>query len=389
MPQVRIAQNNTCATCSNWEGHRKPINTIYEVTDWGKCKIKGEVYAADICKNYKYFRVNILFIAYGVLGDHIICFRSLQLLKEKNADCEITFVGNTAFADIAIKYGSNIIKKYWDGVIIDRCIPYNDFLNYTTQRDYKSEFWEGVFKQSNIIVNHRLDDNEFFANNLIKKGFNWIRTKHINIDIDTSSKILLQDKVKDETRNAYAQVGELIELIGITTDSWQTVLEKKTNSSVIQELQNHFNTDTKEFIAFHPGSSTDIKNYPIEKWAIIINRLLKQYNNYKLLVFIGSHEEKIIPDIIKQFKKEDVFLVQKDLINSLQYLSICKLFLGHDTGFAHISASFKLSSVLLFGEASLKLWIPPYKNTKVLFSENIKNTEPSEIFDFIVQQNYI
>jgi len=326
--------------------------------------------------------IKILFISYGILGDHIICFRSVQLLRKYYPNAKITFVGIPDIVEIGIEFGNNLIDRV---INIDN----SELINYAIKKNHHSKYWEILFDESNIIINHKMDNHSYFANHLINKGFNWIRTKQDDIKIDLYSKILLQDKVKDETRTAYAQVGELIELIGITTNSWQTVLRKNTNLSITQELQDYFKIDTKDFIAFHPGSSTDIKNYPIEKWAIVINRLLKQYDNYKVLVFIGPQEEKLIPDLLKQFKKDNIFIVRKKLIISLQYLSLCKLFLGHDTGFAHISASLKLSSVLLFGEASLKLWMPPYKNTKVLFSENIKNTEPTEIFDFIVQQNYI
>ena len=315
--------------------------------------------------------INILFIAYGVLGDHIICFKSLQLLKEKYTDCNITFVGEPKFAEIGIKYAGNIINKV---------LPYKDFMEYTTQKDYKSVFWEDIFCNSNIIINHRMDDNNYFANSIIKKGFNWLRAKQSNIQINSSSKILVQSKIQNQNRNAYAQVSELVELLGCTTNCWQTKLSisQEQKNKIFNDVNNFFGTKTKNLIAFHPGSSSVEKNYDIEKWADIINKIIIKSNS-RILIFIGPNEKKYLSAINLLFDRNKIMLIEKEIIESIAYLSICNLFLGHDTGFAHISASLIIPSILLFGKYSKKHWEPPISSTKVIRIDDLQKANHKEI----------
>jgi len=327
--------------------------------------------------------MNILFIGYGMLGDHIVCLRSLELLKEKYPQSIITYVGNPTMVEIGVHYGNNIIDKVLN---IESC----QLKAYTDNQAYHSVFWDAVFEESNLIINHKMDSNGYFSKNIRSKGFRWIRKKEPEIKIDATSKILLQDEVKDKSRNAYAQVGELIELIGLTTKSWQSslVVNKEKKEESLNHIFKVFTKNNKRLIAFHPGSSMKEKNYSLEKWGKVINNLLSEIDA-KLLIFVGPNEKKQIKEITNCFSEESYMIIQKSLIESISFLSICDIFLGHDTGFAHIAASLKLPSVLLFGPASSKIWKPPIRKTRIILSDDLSKLEPYEITSFIKNENIL
>jgi ADP-heptose:LPS heptosyltransferase len=230
-----------------------------------------------------------------------------------------------------------------------------------------------------------MDDNNYFANNIVNKGFNWLRAKQSNIQINNNSKILIQSKIQNQNRNAYAQVGELVELLGCTTNCWQTKLSisQEQKNKIFNDVNNFFGTKTKNLIAFHPGSSSVEKNYDIEKWADIINKIIIKSNS-RILIFIGPNEKKYLSAINLLFDRNKIMLIEKEIIESIAYLSICNLFLGHDTGFAHISSSLAIPSILLYGASSRKHWEPPISTTNIIRVNNLQDTNDKDISEKVL-----
>lgn len=324
---------------------------------------------------------NILFIGYGILGDHIVCFRSLELLKEKYPNSRIVFVGNPVFAEIGLQFGNGIIDE-----VID--IEVEELMSYYAKPTHYSKYWNEIFQETDILINHKMDNGGFFSGNLVSKGVKWVRTKTSDNELNTFNKILLQDKVINGNRNAYAQVGELVELLNISTDNWQTTLNVslKRKHLAKQNIEKYFNYTDVLLIAFHPGSSSPEKNYPIEKWALAINKMLTENSKAKLLVLVGPNEQSLIPKIKVLFPMKQTMIVNENLIESIALLSLCNLFLGHDTGFAHIAASLKINSVLLFGQGSSNIWEPPTAFSNVIRAETLNSIDYVNIYNLAIEK---
>lgn len=107
--------------------------------------------------------------------------------------------------------------------------------------------------------------------------------------------------------------------------------------------------------------------------------------NDLLLIFTGPAEETIFPEIVSLTTNFNVhFIRNQELTFSAAVLSKCNMFIGHDTGFAHISGALKVPSFLIFGSSSLtKVWTPPSKNTNMIYFEDLNNIDPKKVIEKI------
>jgi len=319
-------------------------------------------------------KYRILFIGYGVLGDFIVCLKSVELLRGKFPDAHITYVGNKVFAQLGM-----------DGYHIDDVLERDEEFNkYYKQIAFHSAKWDKVFKKANLMINHPSDSKGFFVKNMQKLGFVH-QTVCQPIDEMKSKKIVLHGDVHNKDTNAYEQVGELLKNIGISTNNWSPKLRLKEEyisyaKNKIEEFFCNNNKEKKNIIAFHPGASSLEKCVSLERWKIIFENILLE--NDMLIIFPGPAEEHMFPKlelIFRSFKPK--ILRNYSLLDSVSILSQCNKFFGHDTGFAHIAGALSIPSFLIFGPISLpEVWRPPSKNTQAIFFDDLNNIDT----DFIV-----
>lgn len=110
-------------------------------------------------------------------------------------------------------------------------------------------------------------------------------------------------------------------------------------------------------LVIHPGAGYPSKRWPGERYKQVIESLLKARSAQMIL--IGTDEEKsLLPDL-----PQDELLVdlrgKTKLRDLLPLLSACQIFLGNDSGPAHIAAAQGLELVILFsGTNDPALWHP-------------------------------
>lgn len=310
----------------------------------------------------------IVFIGYGVLGDFIVCLKSLELLREKFPEAHITYVGNKTFAQLG-----------FNDYHINEIIETDDELKkYYSEKGYKSEKWETVLNKTNLLINHPMDPDGIFVCNLQNKGFNHLKTPEPNFQLTKETKILLHGEVQNEENSAYEQVAELLLNIGVSTDNWVPSLQlPKTLISKAKRVINKYKKEHNAniLLAFHPGASSVHKLMPLDKWKEVIKKSLN--SKLLILVFTGPAEEPLLSEVKKELNEFNcINLHNEELQYAAALLSQCDLFFGHDTGFAHIAAALGVKSFLIFGKQSLpQVWAPPTNKTITIASENIKNLE--------------
>ncbi len=319
---------------------------------------------------------NIVFIGYGILGDFIVCLKSLELIREAYPIANITFIGNKAFARLGL-------NDYHINQIIE---PDDDFKKYYTEKDFLSDKWDSVFDGANILVNHLMDANGIFVYNMQNKGFNHLTSPEPNFDLNKHTKVYLHGEVQNEENSAYEQVAELLLNIGISTDNWVPYLRLPEPANVkaekiINKIKKEHNID--KLIAFHPGASSDYKLMPIAIWAEAIKESFS--SEIYIIVFSGPAEESMLAEVkIELADLNYISIHNEDLRYAAALLSHCDVFLGHDTGFAHIASALNVKSLLIFGQTSLPyVWAPPTHRTTTIVADNIKSPDLTPIIESI------
>ena len=115
-------------------------------------------------------------------------------------------------------------------------------------------------------------------------------------------------------------------------------------------------------IALHPGSGAARKNWPLEHWDALVAALSPS----PLLLILGEADGSAT----ERFRALDEPRIQKAEQWPLPLLAAalarCRLFVGHDTGIAHLAAAVGTPCCLLFGPTDPTVWAPPGAHVRVL-----------------------
>jgi len=135
-------------------------------------------------------------------------------------------------------------------------------------------------------------------------------------------------------------------------------------------------------IAISPGGNWLPKIWPAENYNKLIFELQKKYSNKNLFfLIVGSTEEekKYFDQVVNNVPKEYIInIMGKSLTLTYACLSLCKLFIGNDSGLMHLSAASGINTIGLFGPTRDDLYGPYGKNCYVIRTkENFKDLRNS------------
>lgn len=112
-------------------------------------------------------------------------------------------------------------------------------------------------------------------------------------------------------------------------------------------------------IAIHPGSGSEKKNWPPERWAAVARDLLEAGHARSVAVIVGEADgvaERCMRSACAGLPVH--FFSGLELLDVALLLSRCALFLGHDSGISHLAACAGARCVLLFGPTDPRVWAP-------------------------------
>jgi heptosyltransferase-2 len=119
-------------------------------------------------------------------------------------------------------------------------------------------------------------------------------------------------------------------------------------------------------VGLHPGSGSERKNWPEERWVELIHALL-QDAACDLLLFGGEAEYERVQRLSAALPPTRVQVVQsRPLSEVAERLQRCSIFVGHDSGISHLAAAVGLPGILLWGDTVSEVWRPPSDRVTLL-----------------------
>ena len=120
-------------------------------------------------------------------------------------------------------------------------------------------------------------------------------------------------------------------------------------------------------LGFHVGSGSPGKNWPIEYWTDLTQRLKGLFSDFLL---IGGEADG---EAIREFRARSGIgslktLLSASLADLCQALNGCTVFLGHDSGVSHLAAAIGTPTVVLFGPSDSSVWAPLGEHVRVVRS---------------------
>jgi heptosyltransferase-2 len=114
----------------------------------------------------------------------------------------------------------------------------------------------------------------------------------------------------------------------------------------------------------HPGSGSETKNWPIEKWRELGDLLLSK--GRRLVIIAGEADMERLRTLKAAWKGKPVPFAENLPLPQLAALLEGSFFIGHDSGISHIAAAAGAHCLLLFGWTDPAIWAPANENVRVL-----------------------
>ena len=291
----------------------------------------------------------ILFIHTAGIGDLIHSTKIINSLE--NDSTKITFL---------VKTDHQEFYKYYNGPVDFFIIDYDDYAinvlyRLSTLRKLRSFGFDKVF----VLNYHRriMDDDlalnigaekvvalNKVENQFIKIGSNYIDDKYDEILYSTNEYV--QNKY-DFLISKYF-MGKSIKNLSIYLN------EEETLKTLFAKIPNVFE---QEFITINPVSSTEIRNWKIEKFIEVITNVLKS-NSCKILL-LGDESQNNYLQKLNIDKERILNLAGKiNLLESFLLIKKSRLFIGVDSALAHAAIFFNVSRILLIGGGPFGLNFP-------------------------------
>ncbi len=128
------------------------------------------------------------------------------------------------------------------------------------------------------------------------------------------------------------------------------------NAEEMELFLHVYGVDDEELALIHPAAAFEEKQWSIEKFAKIIDYLAER-NIFS--VAVAAPEEKHIIEELSR-KTSTVFheFTNLTLPEIMALASRAKIFVGNDSGIAHIAAAVNTPSVVIFGSSNINHWRP-------------------------------
>lgn len=122
------------------------------------------------------------------------------------------------------------------------------------------------------------------------------------------------------------------------------------------------------WLALHPGSGSERKNWPEENWRELLARLVTQ-TAIRFLLVGGEAEGGRIARLAASLPPDRLKAAHSLPLPQLaRLLRQCSAYIGHDSGISHLAAAVGLPGLVLWGETRQEIWRPRSDQFQVLSS---------------------
>lgn len=274
----------------------------------------------------------ILVIRGGAIGDFILTLPAIKLLRDSFPPAYLEILGYKHIAALAE------MSRYADAT---RSIEYGPLSSFFVRESELAPDLMDYFGGFQQVISYLFDPERIFSNNLKRAGVRNL--------ITGSPKITGEE-------HAARQLARPLESLGLYLDDPAAVVLPNESRKVVRSL-----------IAIHPGSGSEGKNWPLERFIEVAAALFRSSEDNRLLLIEGEADEERATQLASALPGERVSRVTNLPLPDLAgVLRNCGFFIGHDSGISHLAAAVGTPSLLLFGPTNPAIWAPANRNVKVL-----------------------
>lgn len=311
--------------------------------------------------------MNILFIRGGALGDFIVTLPTLRLLRERWPDAHIEVLGHPRLAEIGL-------DRYY--LNATRSVNHGPLSAFFTPRAVLDPAWMDYVATFDLVLSYFYDPDGLFETNLNR--------------CEPGEVLTFSPRVPEHFgRPAAYHFAQILEPLGMELgpDASSELFPLAEDVAAARAFLTGLKPGTK-FIAIHPGSGGESKNWPVESWAELGRRLVGAAPNLSLLLVEGEADAEQAQFLVGAWKELPLLrarLLPLPILTAL--LRESALYLGHDSGITHLAAASRrdLPVVALFGPTDPVIWAPPREGVQVLKgSPTLQGLSVDAVFEVVV-----
>jgi heptosyltransferase-2 len=281
----------------------------------------------------------ILVIRGGAIGDFVLTLPAIKLLRDQFPKAHLEILGYRHIAALAEK------RFYADAV---RSIESGALSRFFAKNTELPAELLDYFAGFDLILSYLYDPDRIFETNAQKSG--------------SATFIAGPSKLDNNEHAAFQLARPLADLGLFLTGPSAHLFPTDVDRNAIRSLQGK--------MAFHPGSGSETKNWPIENWIELGNALLA--GDHSLIIVAGEADTARTPQLKRAWHRKPVRFVENLPLPHLAALLESSVFIGHDSGISHIAAAVGARCLLLFGPTDPAIWAPMNANVRVLRAPEAK-----------------
>ncbi len=309
----------------------------------------------------------------GAIGDFILTLPALKALRETHPGAHIEILGYKHIAAL-------VENRFYAQVV--RSIEYGPLSSFFTKDSELSPDLANYFASFDLIISYLYDPDGIFEKNLHRCG---------------ARKFLNGPAKIDNFEHAAWQLARPIEELGLCVEDFSAKLyPSNEDRHVAEEFLGNLSrpspssprdesvrlADRTGIVAFHPGSGSEKKNWPLQNWIDLGNRLLGSRGFRGSIVMVSGEADE---DQIRQLElicgNARVVFAKNLPLPHLAAVLEHAIFIGHDSGISHLAAAAGANCILLFGPSDPAIWAPLNENVRVLrgAEENVDNIDIGDV----------
>ena len=279
----------------------------------------------------------ILVVRGGAIGDFVLTLPVLAALRAQFPDTHIALLGYPHIARLALAGG-----------LVDevRSIEARALASFFINRGEPDAALAEFFCSFHIIVSYLYDPDEFFQSNVRRNN---------------KAQFIAGPHRPDEKELIPASAVFLKPLERLAIFGADAAPQLRVPMDAGEPLP------AGDWVAAHPGSGSEKKNWPEAKWAELLPRLLAAEPATRLLLIAGEADGNKVQRLARLLPAERVQTAfNLPLPHLAQLLQQCRTFIGHDSGISHLASALGVPAVLLWGDTVAEIWRPPGRQNVLL-----------------------
>jgi heptosyltransferase III len=279
----------------------------------------------------------ILVIRGGAIGDFILTLPVLAALRQQFPRTHLEVLGYPHIAQLALAGG--LVERV-------QSIEARALAGFFARSGKLAEDLVDYFSEFDLIISYLYDPDLIFQSNVARC---------------TRAQFIRGPHRPDEAEDIHA------------TEAFLKPLERlaifEADAVPRLDIPRAFDTKTTgsgQWLAVHPGSGSESKNWPERNWAELLKQII-QSTTLKLLIVGGEAERGRLERLADALPPARFKLLQSVPLSELAgWLASCVGFVGHDSGISHLATAVGLRSLLLWSDTAESIWCPRSEQLAVL-----------------------